>query len=60
MARLCSHCTGGNRSRAWALKLLLDSISLALTIQLPIESSTHTTFLAMDSLIHILLAPHNN
>ena len=41
--------SGGNRSRAWALKLLLDSFATALTIQMPKESSTHTTQLAMDT-----------
>ena len=47
-------------SRSWALKLRLDSISTALTIQMPEKSSTHTTHLAMDTLFHILLSPHNN
>jgi hypothetical protein len=58
-ANLCSHCSGGNRSQAWALKLMLDSISTALNIQMPEESFTHTTHLAMDTLIHIFLSPHN-
>ena len=42
------------------MRLLLDSISSALTIQMPIESSTHPTHLDMDTLINILLSPHNN
>jgi hypothetical protein len=53
-------CPGENRSRAGALRLLLDSISAAFTIHLPIQSSTHHTHLEMDSLITILLSPHNN
>jgi hypothetical protein len=59
-ARLCSHCHGGNRSQAWALRLLLDSIFTALTIQMPFESFNHPTHLVMDTLIHILISPHNN
>ena len=55
--RLCTSCLGGNRSRAWALKLLLDKLSLSLSLQLP-ESMSPSKFYPMDLLISLLLSPH--
>ena len=58
-ARLCNTCPAGNRSRAWALKLLLDKISTSLTIQLQ-ESISPSKFYPMDLFITILLSPHGH
>jgi hypothetical protein len=55
--RLCTICPGSNRSRAWALKLLLDKLSHSLSLQLP-ESVSPSKFYPMDLLISLLLSPH--
>ena len=53
-ARLCSSCPAGNRTRAWALKLLLGQNSNSITIQLQ-ESISSSKLYPMDLFITILL-----
>ena len=58
LAKACSTCPGGDRTRVSALHLLLESLSYSLSIQMPIH--LHTLHLDMDDLISILLSPHGN
>jgi hypothetical protein len=49
----------GNTSKAWALANILDSISSFLSTHMP-DQDALTKFYPTDTLLTILLSPHNN
>ena len=58
-SKACQHCRTGNTSKAWALANILDSISSFLSTHMPDEAAL-TKFYPTDTLLTILLSPHNN